>query len=453
MRYAACRRGHRIVRIIQGREEALRTILKRVELDEVELPEHLRERDRRLFGPDLSVEETVRRIVRAVRDEGDAAVLRFNEALDLSAPAPLAVGRTETAAAYASLDGDLVDALKLAAERIRAHHQRQRDRAWQAFQTDGLGQIVRPLQRAGIYMPGTAIVYPSSLLMTAIPARVAAVEEVYVASPAARDGSVPALKLVAADIAGVDAIYRAGGAQAIAAFAYGTESIPRVDKICGPGNIWVTLAKREVFGVTGIDALYGPTETVVVADDSTDPVICAADLLAQAEHDEIASPILITPSLRLAERVAAEVERQVATLERGAVALAAFENRGGAVVTDSLDEAIELANLYAPEHLCLLIEDAWQHTERVRNAGGLFVGESSPEALGDYIAGPSHVMPTGGSARYASPLSVNDFLKITSLIAVEAPVMQDLAGAAALIARAEGLTAHARALEIRLEGR
>ncbi len=441
------------MRIVKGRDEALRTLLKRRELDELELPEHLRARDRALFGPGLSVEDTVRRIVREVRNGGDAAVRRFNEALDLSAPAPILVDRSETAAAYAALDAGLVDALSLAAERIRAHHERQRERAWQPFQTDGLGQVVRPLQRAGIYMPGTAIVYPSSLLMTAIPARVAGVESVFVASPAAADGGVPALKLVAADIAGVDAVFRAGGAQAIAAFAYGTETIPRVDKICGPGNIWVTLAKREVFGVTGIDALYGPTETVVVADDSADPAVCAADLLAQAEHDEIASPILITPSARLAERVAAEVERQVASLERGAVARAAFENRGGAVVAESLEEAIELANAYAPEHLCLLVEDAWRHIDRVRNAGGLFLGEASPEALGDYIAGPSHVMPTGGSARYASPLSVNDFLKITSIIGVDTAAMQDLAGAAALIARAEGLTAHARALEMRIEGR
>jgi len=441
------------VRIVQGREEALRSILRRVALDELELPERLRERDRRLFGDGLTVEVTVRRIVRAVRDEGDTAVLRFNQALDLSRPAPLPVDQAETSAAYDALDPALIDALRLAAKRIRDYHERQLERSWRSFEVEGLGQVVRPIERAGIYMPGTAVVYPSSLLMTAIPARVAGVEEIYVASPAASDGSVPALKLVAADIAGVDAVYRAGGAQAIAAFAHGTETIPRVDKICGPGNIWVTMAKREVFGVTGIDALYGPTETVVVADEWADPIICAADLLAQAEHDEIASPILITPSLPLAQRVAAEVERQAETLERGPVALAAFENRGGAVVAESMDEAIELANAYAPEHLCLLVKDAWRYVSQVRNAGGLFVGESSPEALGDYIAGPSHVMPTGGGARYASPLSVNDFLKITSLIAVDAPVMQELAAAAALIARAEGLTGHARALELRLEGR
>jgi histidinol dehydrogenase len=441
------------VRIITGREEALRTILRRGDLDEVELPESLRERDRRLFGPGLSVEATVRRIVRAVRDEGDTAVLRFNQALDLSAAAPLAVSRDEIAAAYRLVDADLVDAMRLAVERIRSYHLRQRERCWNAFTEDGLGMMVRPLERVGIYTPGTAIVYPSSVLMTVIPARVAGVEHVSIASPAAADGNVAPLKLVAADLAGVDAVYRAGGAQAIAAFAYGTETIPRVDKICGPGNIWVTLAKRAVFGLTGIDALYGPTETVVLADDSADPALCAADLLAQAEHDEIASPILITTSASLAEKVAVEVERQLASLERGAVARTAFQNRGGAVVAGSLDEAFELANAYAPEHLCLLIEDAERYTDRVTNAGGVFVGEWSPEALGDYIAGPSHVMPTGGSARYASPLNVNDFLKITSIIAVSDSVLQEVGEAAARIARAEGLTGHARALEMRLQGR
>lgn len=441
------------MRIVKGRDEALRTILRRRPLEEADVPEHLRARDRALFGPGLSLEQVVRRIVHAVRDEGDAAVQRFNEALDGSAPAPIAVGSEEVESAYRALDPKLVDALRLAAERIRAYHERQLRQSWVNFEHDGLGQIVRPLQRVGVYMPGTSIVYPSSLLMTAIPARVAGVEQVYVVSPAAADGRIPALKLAAADIAGLDGVYRAGGAQGIAALAYGTETIPRVDKICGPGNIFVTLAKREVFGVTGIDALYGPTETMVLADDSADPVLCAADLIAQAEHDEIASPILLTTSVRMAERVAEEVERQLQTLERAATARAAFANRGGAVVADSLDEAFDLANEYAPEHLCLLIENAWQQTGRVRNAGGVFVGESSPEALGDYIAGPSHVMPTGGSARYASPLTVNDFLKITSLVAVEDSVLQEIGAAAALIARAEGLTGHARALEMRLQSR
>jgi histidinol dehydrogenase len=286
--------------------------------------------------------------------------------------------------------------------------------------------------------------------MTVVPARVAGVDEVYVASPALPDGSIPSVKLVAADIAGVDAVFRAGGAQAIAAFAYGTETVPRVDKIFGPGGLFVTLAKKQVFGTVGVDNIYGPTETLVIADADADPTLCAADLLAQAEHDELASPILITDAPELAQQVAEEVRRQVATLERGPIAAAAFANRGGIVVAASIAEAVELANEYAPEHLCLLLRDPWPYVSQVRNAGGVFVGEASPEALGDYIAGPSHVMPTGGSARWASPLSVYDFLKVISLVAVPDAVTQALGGAAARIARAEGLTAHARALEVRL---
>jgi histidinol dehydrogenase len=438
------------IRIVRGAAEARRTILKRSPLEEFDPPEYVRERDRRLFGPGLSVGEVVDRIIRAVREEGDAAVLRFNEGLDGSAPLPITVSSQEIADAYAQTPADLVDALRLAAERVRSYHAKQLQRGWSGFQDGGLGLLVRPIQRAGIYVPGTSAPLPSSVLMTVIPARVAGVDEVYVVSPALPDGSIPPVKLVAADIAGADGVFRAGGAQGIAALAYGTETVPRVDKIFGPGGLWVTLAKKRLFGVVGIDAIYGPTETVVIADTSADPLLCAADLLAQAEHDELASPIFLTDSAELAERVAAEVRRQVAELERGQIAAAAFANNGGIVVTDSIDEAITLANEYAPEHLCLLLRDAESHVHKVRNAGGVFVGEASPEALGDYIAGPSHSMPTGGSARWASPLSVNDFLKIMSLIAVTDEVTQQLGPAAARIARAEGLTAHARALEARL---
>jgi histidinol dehydrogenase len=438
------------VRIVRDAAEARATVLRRVSLEDSEPPEYVRDRDRRVFGPGLSVAEVVDRILAAVRAEGDAAVLRFNEGLDGAAPLSVAVPREEIDAAYAQVAPELQEALRLAAGRIRDYHERQLRQGWVNFEDNGLGQLVRPIQRAGIYMPGTTAPLPSSMLMTAIPARVAGVDEVYVASPALPDGSISPLKLVAADIAGVDAVFRAGGAQGIAALAYGTETVPRVDKIFGPGGLFVTLAKRKVFGITGIDAIYGPTETVVIADAEADPVLCAADMLAQAEHDELASPILLTDSAALAERVAAEVRRQAAVLERGAIAAAAFANRGGIVVADSLDEAVMLANEYAPEHLCLLLREPWEYVPKVRNAGGIFVGEASPEALGDYIAGPSHVMPTGGSARWASPLSVNDFLKIISLIAVSDEVTQQLGPAAALIARAEGLTAHAHALEVRL---
>jgi len=443
------------VRIVEGAAAARQTILRRPALDEVEVPEHLRRRDRALFGPGLSVEETVARIVRAVRDGGDAAVRRFNVALDGSLDRPLCVTPEEIRDAYhdPAVTPELVAALREAAARIRAYHEAQLRHAQRTFRDAGLGQVVRPLRRAGVYMPGTAVIYPSSLLMTAIPALVAGVEEVFVCSAAGPDGRVPAIKLVAADIAGCTSVFATGGAQAIAALAYGTETVPPVDKICGPGNIFVTLAKRRIIGVTGIDALYGPTETLVIADETADPVLCAADLIAQAEHDEIASPILITDSRALAERVAAEVERQLKLIPRGPIAAAAFANRGGAVVAGSLEEAFELANEYAPEHLCLLMRDAERHIDRVRNAGGLFVGESSPEALADYIAGPSHVMPTGGSARYASPLTVSDFLKVTSVVALGDADLERLGPAAARIAHAEGLSGHARAIEIRLESR
>ncbi|HEY7295034.1 MAG TPA: histidinol dehydrogenase [Dehalococcoidia bacterium] len=443
------------MRIVEGAPAARRTILRRPALDEVEVPEHLRGRDRALFGPGLSADETVARIVRAVRDEGDTAVRRFNVALDGAADRALRVSAEEIREAYRdrAITPELVAALREAAGRIRAYHEAQLRHAQRSFHEAGLGQLVRPLQRVGVYMPGTAVIYPSSLLMTAVPALVAGVEEVYVCSAAGPDGRVPAIKLVAADIAGCAGVFAAGGAQAVAALAYGTESVPGVDKICGPGNIFVTLAKRRVIGVTGIDALYGPTETLVIADETADPVLCAADLIAQAEHDEIASPILITDSRALAEQVAAEVERQLTLIPRGPIAAAAFANRGGAVVAKDMDEAFALANEYAPEHMCLLMRDAADQVARVRNAGGLFVGEASPEALADYIAGPSHVMPTGGSARYASPLTVSDFLKVTSIVALGDADLERLGPAAARIAHAEGLVGHARAIEVRLESR
>jgi histidinol dehydrogenase len=288
--------------------------------------------------------------------------------------------------------------------------------------------------------------------MTAIPAKVAGVSELVMATPAGPGGDVSPMKLVAADIAGVDRVFAIGGAEAIGALAYGTASVPRVDKIVGPGNIFVTLAKREVFGSVGIDALYGPSETIVIADETANPALAAADLLAQAEHDELATPILLTMSEAVAEAVGAEVERQLRLLEREDIARASFDARGGAVVIDSVEEAVEVASEYAPEHLCLLVRNAAQVAKTVRNAGGIFVGEDAPESLGDYTAGPSHVMPTLGAARYASPLGVHDFLKVTSVVAVDAAQLREAGPAAVAIARAEGFTAHARSIELRLQG-
>ena len=443
------------MRIVLGADEGRRTLLRRQPLGEATLSPDAWRRTRDAVGEVATVEEAVRRILRDVREEGDAAVLRYCRAFDGADYTTLWVAPNDMRAAYDQVEPEVVDALRFAADRIRAFHEEQRRHAMQSFGRDGVGVQVRPLARVGIYVPGTAVVYPSSVLMTALPARAAGVEEVLIASPADAEGRISPLKLVAADLAGVDGIFRMSGAQAVAAFAYGTASVPKVDKVCGPGNIFVTLAKREVFGEVGIDALYGPSETIVVADEEADAVLCAADLLAQAEHDELATPILITTSGELAERVGEEVERQLAELEREDVARAAFEARGGAVVVESLDEALALVDEFAPEHLCLLVRDAQRWAGQVRNAGGVFVGEGSPETLGDYTAGPSHVMPTAGTARFASPLGVQDFLKATSVIAVNEASLRALGPATARIARAEGLTAHARSVELRLkeEGR
>jgi len=439
---------------VRGAEEGRRLLARqRGALADVELPVAVRHEIRRVFGADLDAQAVVERILADVRDGGDAAVRRYNEAIDGVPPSvPLAVSREEIAAAGGKVDAEVMAALRFAADRIRAFHEAQLRHAAVSFDEGPFGQRVRPLERVGIYVPGTRAVYPSSVLMTAIPARVASVRELYMATPAAADGSVSLLKLAAADIAGVDGVFRAGGAQGIAALAFGTESIPRVDKVCGPGNIFVTLAKKAVHGFVGIDGFFGPTETVVVADAHASPAICAADLLAQAEHDALASPILITDSEALAQATLAEVESQLATLERVDIARAALDTHGLAVIVASLEEALALANQYAPEHLCLEVRDAARWVERVANAGSVFVGGLSAEAIGDYTAGPSHVMPTGGSARFASALGVHDFLKVTSIVSLDDGALAELGPPAAVIARAEGLTAHARAIERRLEG-
>ncbi len=440
------------MKIVIGANEGRKTLLLRRRFGQADLPDAVWQRTKEAVGGDVStVEEAVRRILRDVREQGDAAVLRYCEAFDGAVYTSLRVDPQEIRAAYDKVDADVVEALRFAAERILSFHKQQRKHAAQSFQQDGIGAQVTPLARVGINAPGTSVVYPSSVLMTALPAKAAGVDEIFIASPADKSGCVAPTKLVAADIAGVDAVYRISGAQGIAAFAYGTETVPKVDKVCGPGNIFVTLAKREVFGDVGIDALYGPSETIVVADETADPALCAADLLAQAEHDELATPILLTTSRVIAERTGAEVERQLKLLPREAIARAAFDARGGAVVVSSLDEALELANEFAPEHLCLLVRDAQTWALRVRHAGGVFVGATSPESLGDYSAGPSHVMPTMGTARFASPLGVHDFLKTTSVVAVDEAVLRAIGPASALIARAEGFTAHARSIELRLE--
>jgi histidinol dehydrogenase len=314
-----------------------------------------------------------------------------------------------------------------------------------------LGQVVRPLDRVGIYTPGGTAVYPSSLLMTAIPARVAGVREIIVCSPSGPDGRVSPLVLAAAEVAKVDRLFAVGGAQAIGAMAYGTATIPHVDKILGPGNIFVVLAKQQVFGIVDIDQLPGPTETLLVADESANPTLAAADMLAQAEHDPMATAILITCSPMLAHAVLDELPGQLAELERADIAGQSLAANGLIVITPDTTTAMELANAYAPEHLCLLLNNPWSVVPLVRNAGGIFIGEDSPEAIGDYTAGPSHVMPTGGTARFSSPINVAEFTKVISVAALNHAALRRLGPATAQFARAEGLTAHARAVERRLE--
>jgi histidinol dehydrogenase len=453
----------RPITIAQGADEARRTILHRAPLGDEPLSDGEAAVIERLFGAALGAEEAVRRIIREVRIEGDTGLRRISATIDgTAAEHALLVTPGEFARARALVDEETVRALQAAAERVRSYHEQQLEHSLRSFESGGLGQIVRPLHRVGLYVPGTTAVYPSSVLHTAIPAQVAGVDEVWIASPVSPPSSdsaadagaqISPLKLVAAEIAGVHNVIKVGGAQAIAAMAYGTETIPAVDKIFGPGGRFVTLAKRQVYGDVGIDAIYGPTETVIVADDSANAELVAADLLAQAEHDPLAAPLLITPSLELATAVADEIGSQAADLERGGIALQAFANRGGIAVVEDVDVALDLANEYAPEHLALVVRDADKLVDRVRNAGGLFIGESSPEALADYTAGPSHVMPTGGSARFASPLHVGEFLKITSVVRASDELLQEIAPHAARIAHAEHLTAHARSLEIRQDDR
>ena len=440
-----------LLRIYDEVAEARRTILRRRPPETIALPDPVRRRLAEVLGEELNAPEAVARIVQRVRDEGDAGLRELTRQFDGSAPTEFAVTAAEIRAAYDVVSADLVASLRLAAARVRAFHEKQPARSWFDFEDGGtLGQIVRPLERVGIYAPKGTAGYPSTLLMVVIPARVAGVTEVIVAAPPLADGNVSPTTLVAADIAGVDRVLKIGGAQAIAALAYGTESVPRVDKILGPGNIFVTLAKRQVSGDVAIDQLAGPTETVVVADESANPAWVAADLLAQAEHDPLASAILIATSRRVAEAVAAEVSAQAPKLSRFATIVESFARGGGAVVAGSLDAALAIANEYAPEHLCLAVADPWAMVARVRNAGGVFVGETSLEAIGDYTAGPSHVMPTSGTARFSSPVNVWDFIKITSLFALSAEQIAKIGPAAAALADAEGFTAHAAAIRHRL---
>ena len=439
------------MRIIRDIEAARSTLLKRNPIEVEEVSPALKRRIKQVFGKELSPLEAVERIIADVRSRGDSALIDYAERIDGVKLTRLQVSKKEISAAYAGVSKELLSALKLAAQRIESFHQNCKRRSWIDFAEGGLGQMIQPMDRVGAYAPGGSAAYPSTVLMTAIPAKVAGVREVVVTTPPQKDGTVSPATLVAADIAGVDAVFKVGGAQAIAALAFGTKTIPKVDKICGPGNIFVQLAKKLVYGTVGIDGLYGPTETVIIADETADPALCAADLLAQAEHDPLSAAILITTSLKLATEVGKEVARQLKKLDRREIASASLDSKGGAVVVSDMEEAIALANDYAPEHLSLFVGDPWHYLGEIRNAGGVFLGEESSEGLGDYVAGPSHVMPTGGTARFSSPLTVDDFVKVVSIVGLKGERLKSLHKASAVIAESEGFGGHARSAKMRIE--
>lgn len=428
---------------------ARQTILRRQPLHSMVFPKAVIAGTERLFGAGVAPPQAVALIIASIQSEGDGALRRWSAHLDKSAPDDFRIPQSDLEKAYLSLPGELQAALHAAAERIRLFHRLQPVPSWETDTLGGkLGQRITPIERVGIYVPGGTAPLPSSLLMSVIPAQVAGVPQVVVCTPPSPHATI----LAAAYVCGLEAIYQAGGAQAIAALAFGTQSIPRVDKIVGAGNLFVTLAKQQVYGIVGLDGLAGPTETVVIADATARPAWVAADLLAQAEHDIIASAILLTPDEALAEAVQIEVGRQLENLSRAEIIAQSLASRSGIVITPDLETAASLASEYAPEHLCLSVADPAALAPLIKNTGGLFIGEGSFEVLGDYIAGPSHVMPTGGTARFASPLNVLDFVKITSLIALDEGSSRQLSPLAARIARAEQLTAHAAAADFRTGG-
>jgi histidinol dehydrogenase len=397
------------------------------------------------------VEGAVRAVLAAVRKEGDAAVRRYVHEFEKRSVERLLVAEYGGAEALASLPGEVRDALVLAARRIERYHERQlEDVVSFQYEEDGvlLGSRVRPLAKVGIYVPGGKAKYPSSVLMSAIPAKVAGVTELVVATPSAG----PEVR-AACHLAGVHALLDAGGAQAVAALAYGTETVPRVDKIVGPGNLYVAAAKRLVFGDVDIDSIAGPSEILVVADDDADPRVVAADLLSQAEHDEAAYPLLLCTSERLAESVSREVEAELETLPRRAIAEAAVRGQGHALVVGTRDALVDVANRLAAEHVAVHVGDPDALADRIDRAGALFIGDATPEAAGDYLAGPSHVLPTGGAARYGAPLGVYDFVSRTSILRYDRAALSSQGGQITALARVEGLEAHARAVEARTRPR
>lgn len=428
-------------------------LLDRRQLDESPASPALLDGIARIFGEPISPDEAVKRVIRSVQEQGDAGLKHWSAKIDGAEIDNFLVPKQELEKALDEIPAAQRESLDLMATRIRRFHERQPLNSWIKQEGSGsLGQLIRPIRRVGLYVPAGTAPLPSSVLMSAVPAQVAGVAEIAVAAPPLRGtGKISTIILAACAVCGIQEVYTLGGAQAIAALAYGTESIPAVDKIFGPGNLFVTLAKQQVYGKVGIDGLAGPTETMVIADAYAKPAWVAADLLAQAEHDILASAILLTPSEELAHQVKLQISSQIETLPRVETIVQSLAHRGGAVITRDIEEAAELANYYAPEHLCLAVADPWALSGKIQAAGGIFLGEHSFEVLGDYVAGPSHVMPTGGTARFASPLNVWDFVHIVSLIGLSQETAAEIIPHAVEIARAEGLDAHANAAAIRLE--
>jgi len=427
-------------------DTAQKTILRREPLFTQQVPDPIKLKVEEVFGAGTTPYQAVTQILSSVREEGDAALRKWSRKLDKIDLEDFLTPLDDLKSAYQSLPPDLLNALETAAERIRDFHRRQPLPNWTTTELGGLvGQRVTPVQRAGVYVPGGTAPLPSSLLMSVIPAQVAGVEQIIVTTPPNTNHTI----LAAAYLCRIDKVYKVGGAQAIAAMAFGTESVPQVDTIVGAGNLFVTFAKQQVYGIVGLDGLAGPTETMVIADQGANPAWVASDLLAQAEHDPLASAILLTPSLNLAQAVQRELAQQVKNLSRAEIILQSLENKGGAVITPDLDTAAKLADNYAPEHLCLVVENPSKLADKINNAGGFFLGDHSFEVLGDYVAGPSHIMPTGGTARFASPLNVMDFVKISSLVALDPETGAELSPIAAQIARVESLTAHAASADFR----
>ena len=400
-----------------------------------------------------SVEEPVREIIAQIRAKGDEALKRYTKEFDGVDITSVEVGQGAIDEGFRMADPMLVDILYRASERVAAFHQHQVRNSFLVNEEDGIlmGQKIIPLERVGLYVPGGTAAYPSSVIMNCIPAKLAGVKEIVMVTPPGKDGKIPPNILAAARICGVNRVFRVGGAQAIAALAYGTESVPRVDKIVGPGNQFVAEAKKQVFGKVGIDMVAGPSEILVIADGKCDPRIVAADLLSQAEHDKNASAVLVTDSEALAVAVQAAIEEQLPKLRREEIARASIDTNGKIIVADNLDTAVEIANEIAPEHLEVCVDQPFDYLDKIKNAGSIFLGRNCPEALGDYFAGPNHTLPTSGTARFSSPLSVDDFVKKTQYTYYTRPALEKAQPTVSIFAKQEGLTAHARSINIRFD--